>query len=203
MSEYVKLAFDPHFIPKLNSNPDLICFTNGVRNLKLTYFVMVVQQIISPLVQISNMSQTIKIPQILTLSVKKIQPNNNLLDFVMLLFSSCLSGTSIHHLYVLCGSNAIKLVELLMHTLGDYAQSFDVGLFADKNDFLRNDCLPLSGVCACRFLIIHHPIKKSMFPSRNNLLARIIVCRRSHPLASRFVPKHSSNHFYYVVTYPI
>ena len=202
MSEYVKLAFDPHFIPKLNSNPDLICFTNGVRNLKLTYFVMVVQQIISPLVQISNMSQTIKIPADFDTFPKKIQPNNNLLDFVMLLFSSCLSGTSIHHLYVLCGSNAIKLVELLMHTLGDYAQSFDVGLFASKTIFYGMTVYQYQGFVHVS-LIIHHPIKKSMLPWRNNLSARIIVCRRSHLLVSRFVPKHSSNHFYYVVTYPI
>jgi P4 family phage/plasmid primase-like protien len=135
--EYI--AYDPKFLENLDENIYLICFENGVYDLEADIFRNGCPDDYISLCTNYDYIEYNKDDEI-TKEIKdfmrKIQPDKKMRRYLLMLLSTCLSGSiSEESFYVLTGSGAngkSKLMELLRYTLGDLFKPMDIRLLTEK-----------------------------------------------------------------------
>jgi len=153
--ECANIAFDPNFLKELDENKNLICFTNGVYDLKTgilrdgqpsDYISLCTNDVYVKFDPTDE--RVIQIDDFLN----KIQPNREMKDYLLRLLSTCLTGyIRQESFYVWIGDRSNgknKLMELLGHTLGDYFKLMDPQLLTTKR---FDSVLDAKGIRACIF----------------------------------------------------
>jgi P4 family phage/plasmid primase-like protien len=139
IAECQDLAFDPHFLERLDENQHLICFKNGVYDLEADYF-----REGCPDDCISFCTGYDYIPYDETdehaIAIDKffseIMTDAEMKNYLLTVLSLNMSGSiKEEKFYIFTGSGAngkSKLMEALMHTLGDYYKPMDVRILTQK-----------------------------------------------------------------------
>lgn len=133
------LFYEPKFEEKLDSNPKLLGFENGVYDLDNDEFREGrPEDYISLSTGINYIEYDEANPHIADIEnfLQKVLVNPNVREYVLTLFASILDGTNRDekfHIWTGSGSNGkSKIVELFQHTIGDYACIFNVSLLTQK-----------------------------------------------------------------------
>lgn len=132
-------AQDPGFLKKINTNLHLICFENGVYDLREGVFRDGCPDDCITLCTNYNYLEYDKndesVAEIIDF-LKKIQTDREMRKYLMTLLSTCLEGSvKEESFYVFTGSGAngkSKLMELMKYTLGDYFKPMDVRIITGK-----------------------------------------------------------------------
>lgn len=140
IKECADMLFDPIFLENLDENSYLICFDNGVYNLRNDTFRDGYPDDNISLctgynyIELDKTSQTYN--NIMSF-LEKIQPDKDMREYLLTLLSTCLIGSAAEEsLYVFAGSKSSgksTLMELLKHTLGDLFKPMDMRLLTGKN----------------------------------------------------------------------
>lgn len=161
MKECAHLAYDPDFLKNLDENIYLLGFDNGVYDFETMQFrdgcpddnisMTVGYNYIDLNTQDENYHEIMDF-------IKKIQPNKEIRNYLLTLFSTCLTGSVCEeNFYVFTGSGSngkSKLMELLSHTLGDYYKPMNIMLLVGKRASSSSATPELAdkkGVRACPF----------------------------------------------------
>lgn len=127
INECASIAYDLNFLKNLDENVHLVCFENGIYDLKTNNF-----REGRPDDYVSlctgydyiEYDKKDKICNDIKKFMKKIQPDKIMRKYLLTLLSTCLSGTVAEtYFYILSGSGAngkSKLMELLQYSFGDY-----------------------------------------------------------------------------------
>jgi P4 family phage/plasmid primase-like protien len=137
--ECSSLAYDPNFLKNLDENINLICFENGVYELKDGYFREgCPDDYISLCTNYDYIEYEPDDEHIVAITdfLSKIQPEEEMRDYLIRLLSTCLAGSvKEESFYVFTGGGGngkTKLMELLRYALGDYFKPMDVRLLTEK-----------------------------------------------------------------------
>lgn len=161
VKECACLAYDPNFLKNIDENPYLLCFTNGVYDLKSQYFRDGCPDDYCTLctgyeyIEYNPNDECVKqINEFMTAVI----PNDKIRKYLFTLLSTTLSGCiSEEGFYVFTGSGAngkSKLMELLKHALGDYFKPMDVRLLTEKRSSSSSaspEVADKKGIRACPF----------------------------------------------------
>uniref|UniRef100_A0A6C0CBX0 SF3 helicase domain-containing protein n=1 Tax=viral metagenome TaxID=1070528 RepID=A0A6C0CBX0_9ZZZZ len=161
VSECADYAFDPNFLRNIDENIYLIGFDNGVYDLENDVFREGCPDDYISLttgysyVPFNKDDETaIEIEEFLN----KIQTDKEMREYLMLLLSTCLSGSITEEsFYVFTGSGAngkSKLMELLKYTLGEYFKPMDIRLLTEKRSSSSSaspEVADKKGIRACPF----------------------------------------------------
>lgn len=133
------LFYEPKFEEKLDANPSLIGFENGVYDLENGEFRQGrPDDYISFTTGINYIEYDPQNPYIEEIEnfMAKVLTNESVREYVLTLFASILDGTNRDekfHIWTGSGSNGkSKLVDLFQHCIGDYACIFNVSLLTQK-----------------------------------------------------------------------
>lgn len=139
MKECKELFYDKEFFKKVDENKYLMCFNNGVLNLKTgDFFEGSADNFISLSTGINYIKYSEDLPYLdeINLFLSQIQPNPNNRHFMMVLLSSILEGHNADesfHLWTGTGGNGkSKINELLVAALGEYALKLPITLLTNK-----------------------------------------------------------------------
>ena len=139
IAECAYQLYDEHFLQKLDENINLICFENGVYDLDADIFREgYPDDYISLCTNYDYLEYDKHDPCVRDINdfIKKIQPNKEIRDFVMMVLSTCLSGAITNeHFYVFTGSGAngkSKLMELMKYTMGNLFKPMDIMVIVGK-----------------------------------------------------------------------
>lgn len=159
--ECADIAYDPNFLKYLDENIYLLCFENGVYDLKADVF-----RDGSPDDYISlctgynyiEYDENDEYAQQINGFIDKIQTNKIMREYLMTLLSTCLAGSLAEEsFYVFTGSGAngkSKLMELLKYALGDYFKPMDIRLLTEKRSSSSSaspEIADKKGIRACPF----------------------------------------------------
>jgi len=161
IKECAFLAYSPSFLQKLNNNLHLICFENGVYDLEADIFRDGCPDdyisLCTNYPYIPYNSEDIHSKDVMDF-IKKIQPDDVMREYMLTLFSTCLSGVIAEEsFYILTGSGSngkSKFIELVKYTLGDYYKPMDVRLITEKRSSSSSaspEVADKPGVRACTF----------------------------------------------------
>jgi P4 family phage/plasmid primase-like protien len=133
------VAYDPHFLRNMDENPYLLCFTNGVYDLKAAHFRDGCPDDYISLctnydyIEFDRNDEYVKEVEAF---MEKIMPDKELRDYLLTLAATTLSGSiSEECFYVFTGSGAngkSKFMDALKHSLGDYFRPMDIKLLTQK-----------------------------------------------------------------------
>jgi P4 family phage/plasmid primase-like protien len=158
------LFYEPKFEDKLDSNPTLLGFENGVYDLESHEFREGrPEDYISLSTGINYIEYDVQNPFIEEINdfMKKVLVNDNVREYVLTLFASILDGTNRDekfHIWTGSGSNGkSKLVDLFQHTIGDYACIFNVSLLTQKRVGSSATNSELAIAKGKRFAILQEP----------------------------------------------
>lgn len=158
------LFYEPKFEEKLDSNPTLIGFENGVYDLENSEFrAGRPEDYISLSTCINYIEYDAQNPYIEDIEsfMKKVLVNENVRDYVLTLFASILDGTNRDekfHIWTGNGSNGkSKIVDLFQHTIGEYACIFNVSLLTQKRVGSSGTNSELAIAKGKRFAILQEP----------------------------------------------
>lgn len=133
------LFYEPKFEDKLDANPKLLGFENGVYDLENDEFREGrPEDYVSLSTGINYIEYDVDNPYIEDIDefMRKVLVNDNVRHYVLTLFASILDGTNRDekfHIWTGSGSNGkSKIVELFQHTIGEYACIFNVSLLTQK-----------------------------------------------------------------------
>jgi len=139
MKECKGLFYDKDFAKKLDENPDLFSFSNGVLDLKTGSFREGrPDDFLSIKCGVPYIPYSKDLPYLDDINdfLEKVQPQANPRKYMMSMMSSLLEGHNADesfHLWTGTGGNGkSKLNELLVLALGDYAVKFPITLFTGK-----------------------------------------------------------------------
>jgi P4 family phage/plasmid primase-like protien len=161
IGECENIAYDSGFLKNIDENIYLIGFLNGIYDLELDVFregcpddYVTLCTNYNYIPYDENDTIAIEINEFLS----KIQPDKEMREYLMLLLSTCLSGSITEEsFYVLTGSGAngkSKLMELLKYTLGDYFKPMDIRLLTEKrssSSAASPEVADKKGIRACPF----------------------------------------------------
>ena len=158
------MFYEPRFEEKLDSNPTLIGFENGVYDLENDEFREGrPEDYISLSTGINYIEYDEENPHIDEIQhfLKKVLVNDNVREYVMTLFASILDGTNRDekfHIWTGSGSNGkSKIVELFQYTIGEYACIFNVSLLTQKRVGSNATNSELAIAKGKRFAILQEP----------------------------------------------
>lgn len=158
------MFYEPRFEEKLDSNPTLIGFENGVYDLENDEFREGrPEDYISLSTGINYIEYDEENPYIDDIQhfLKKVLVNDNVREYVMTLFASILDGTNRDekfHIWTGSGSNGkSKIVELFQYTIGEYACIFNVSLLTQKRVGSNATNSELAIAKGKRFAILQEP----------------------------------------------
>jgi Megaviricetes DNA primase len=155
---------DPKFEEALDSNPYLIGFDNGVYDLRTMEF-----RDGMPEDRISfttgydyvEYSKNHKMVEKINNFINLIQPENNMKEYVLRLFSSCLDGKNRDQQFRIFtghGSNGkSKLIDLLSETLGQYSGTLSPAVLTIKDNNPNGATPFLADKKGKRFLVLQEP----------------------------------------------
>lgn len=140
LRQCAKLSYDPNFSNKLDANIHLLCFENGIYDLKThqlrdgtpeDYVSLCVGY---PCKKYDENDEILK--QIASF-FHNIQPEINMTNYLLTLFGTCVSGSvreqSLNILYSIGETGARTIIELMCNALGDYCKIMDPTVLSDKN----------------------------------------------------------------------
>nr|QOI90416.1 hypothetical protein HWQ62_00280 [Pyramimonas orientalis virus] len=158
------LFYEPKFEEKLDSNPKLLGFENGVYDLDNDEFREGrPEDYISMTTGINYIEYDVENPYVDEVDgfMRKVLTNDNVREYVWTLFASILDGTNRDekfHIWTGSGSNGkSKIVELFQHTIGDYACIFNVSLLTQKRVGSNATNSELAIAKGKRFAILQEP----------------------------------------------
>jgi len=158
------MFYEPKFEDKLDSNPKLLGFENGVYDLDNDEFREGrPEDYVSLSTGINYIEYDVDNPYIEEIDdfMKKVLVNDNVREYVLTLFASILDGTNRDekfHIWTGSGSNGkSKIVELFQHTIGDYACIFNVSLLTQKRVGSNATNSELAIAKGKRFAILQEP----------------------------------------------
>ena len=146
MSEmiYMFKQLEPNFISKLDSNPYLIGFKNGVYDLRECKFREGSRDdylTFTTGYDYTEYDENLPEIQSIYAFLKQIITNKNVFEYLMKILGRSLCGVADERFYIFTGtgSNAKStLIEFLEHTLGDYITGVDVSLLTSKRGVSSN-----------------------------------------------------------------
>ena len=135
-----KLSYDPNFSNKLDANINLLCFENGIYDLKIhqlrdgtpeDYISLCVGY---PYKKYDDNDEILK--QVASF-FRNIQPEINMTNYLLTLFGTCVSGSvreeSLNILHSIGGTGVSTVIKLMHSALGDYCKIMDPNVLSDKN----------------------------------------------------------------------
>lgn len=139
--QYSNITYDPNFLKNLDENIHLICFKNGIYDLETNSFrngnpddyvsLCTNYEYIEYDKNDENCNE-------IKSFIKKIQPDKVMRKYLMILLSTCLSGSNKEeNFYVFTGSGTngkSKLMELMEHTLGELYKPMDIDMLVGKKN---------------------------------------------------------------------
>jgi P4 family phage/plasmid primase-like protien len=147
---------DPCFMDKLDANPYLLGFKNGVYDLKTSVFREGNRDdylTFSTGYDYTEYDSSCKEVKDIFSYLRKTIPNKVVLEFMLCILAKSLIGIPTEHFYIftgLSGSNGkSKLMNLLEYTLGDFMKSVDSSLLTNKRGLSSNaspDIIRMKGV---------------------------------------------------------
>lgn len=133
VKECANYMIDENFSEKLNSNPNLLCFDNGVYDLENDVFRDgYPDDFISISTGYDYVEYDPKHPNSLQIKqfFREVQPNKTLRSYLKMVMSTCLAGHTFEEsLYIWLGGGGngkTKTMDLLHQTLGRYYKSMDI-----------------------------------------------------------------------------
>lgn len=171
MREAMEIFFDKDFIRNIDSNPYLMCFTNGVYDFKNKEFRDGYPQ--------DYITKTTGIPYIkynyneqkdicdnITKFMQELFPQPNLCKYMWEHLASCLIGVKKEHVFNIyrgSGSNGKSiLTDLMSHALGDYKGTVPITLVTEKRGSIggtSSEVVQLKGV---RYAVMQEPSKDAV-----------------------------------------
>jgi len=158
------LFYEPKFEDKLDSNPKLLGFENGVYDLDNDEFREGrPEDYISLSTGINYIEYDVDNPYLedIEFFMKKVLVNDNVREYVWTLFASILDGSNRDekfHIWTGSGSNGkSKIVELFQYTIGEYACIFNVSLLTQKRVSSNSTNSELAIAKGKRFAILQEP----------------------------------------------
>lgn len=162
--ECLGLFYEPKFEDKLDANPRLIGFENGVYDLESDEFREGrPEDYVSLSTGINYIEYDAENPYIDDINnfMEKVLVNRNVREYVWTLFASILDGTNRDekfHMWTGSGSNGkSKIVDLFQHTIGEYACIFNVSLLTQKRVGSSATNSELAIAKGKRFAILQEP----------------------------------------------
>lgn len=161
---------DPEFEKKLDSNTELICFTNGIYDFETKSFrdgqpddyISCCTNIPYVSYDNSNVNHN-KIKDQIDLFMSQLFPDETLRKYMWQHLSTCLTGTNKKqtiNIYNGCGRNGKSaLAELMEKTLGDYYGTLSAAIITSKRVGIGGLSPELVKVKPCRFVLMSEPSK--------------------------------------------
>lgn len=158
------LFYEPNFEDKLDSNPSLIGFENGVYDMEANEFREGrPEDYVSFSTGINYLEYDPENPYIEQVNdfVSKVLTHEEVREYVLTLFASMLDGNNRDekfHIWTGSGSNGkSKIVELFQQTIGDYACIFNVSMLTQKRVKSNETNSELAIAKGRRFAILQEP----------------------------------------------
>jgi P4 family phage/plasmid primase-like protien len=158
------LFYEPNFEDKLDSNPTLIGFENGIYDMETNEFREGrPEDYVSFSTGINYLEYDPDNPYIEQVNdfMRKVLTHEEVREYVLTLFASMLDGTNRDekfHIWTGSGSNGkSKIVELFQQTIGDYACIFNVSMLTQKRAKSNETNSELAIAKGRRFVILQEP----------------------------------------------
>ena len=164
IGELINLLYDPEFLNNLDENRDLLCFNNGVYDLKNDIFREGrPEDYISLCTNINFKSydeNDININKVKHF-LSDIQPDEDMRDYITDLMASCLQGHTPDekfHIWTGSGGNGKSLsINLLQNALGDYACTLPITILTSKRPSATSANPEMAKTKGKRFCIFQEP----------------------------------------------
>ena len=183
---------DPEFEEKLDSNPDLICFNNGVYDLKLAYFRDGCPDDNLSLctnIDYVNFEMSHDYVHEIYEFMKQVFPEKEKLEAVMLILSTFLEGRNpLESFYLLSGTGGngkSKLIQLLEKSLGGYASRVPTALFTKTTGTASSANPEIARLRGIRFISAQETEEKDSFN-----IAMVKNLTGNEKLTARFLNKN-------------
>lgn len=136
---YLFKSLEPNFVSKLDANPYLIGFKNGIYNLEHMTFRQGEQKdyltLSTGFEYIEYDPDSLDVQEIYQF-LQKIIPNSKVLEYLLKILGRSLLGINDEHFYIFTGLSGANgkstLINFLEYTLGDYMTSADVSLLTNN-----------------------------------------------------------------------
>ena len=171
MREAMEIFFDKDFSKNIDSNPYLMCFTNGVFDLKLKEFRdgypqdYITKTTGHPYIKF-NPENTIEIVNEINIFMDQLFPKHEVCKYMWDHLASVLIGVKKEHVFNIyrgSGSNGKSiLTDLMSQCLGDYKGTVPITLVTDKRSSIGGatpEVMQLKGV---RYAVMQEPSKDSV-----------------------------------------
>jgi len=171
MREAMEIFFDKDFTKNIDSNPYLMCFTNGVFDFKIKefrqgypqdYITKTTGVIYIPYTQYENTEIT---NEIMTF-MEQLFPQPELCRYMWDHLSSCLIGTKKEHafnIYRGSGSNGKSiLTDLMSQCLGEYKGTVPITLVTDKRSSIGGATPEVMQLKGIRYAVMQEPSKDAV-----------------------------------------
>lgn len=170
MRECCELFYEEDFIDKLDKNPYLLCFKNGVVDFKEKVFregnpedYLSISTNTYYIPYDSKCEQQIKIRHEICEFMRQLFPNEELYEYMWQHLSSVLIGTNENqtfNIYNGCGRNGkSKLVELMEKILGDYKGTVPITLVTAKRNSIGSASPEVAMLQGRRYAVMQEPTK--------------------------------------------
>ena len=199
------LFYEPELLNKLDSNPELLCFNNGVFDFSDGRFREArPDDYLSKCTNIDyiELDET-HIPIIAEIETffRSIIPEEELYEYMLDFLASTLNGTSggknqKFNMWIGGGANGKSaLISLLTKVLGDYATTISTTIITEKRTQIGGHCGELLDVKGSRFVVINEPQKKEKI--NEGIMKQLtsnsdkITARAMYKIHETFVPQCS------------
>jgi P4 family phage/plasmid primase-like protien len=161
---------DPEFEKKLDANPELLCFSNGVYDFKNKCFrqgqpddYITISTNIPYIEYNSSNPNHIKIKDEIELFMEQLFPDESLRRYMWEHLASCLIGLNKNqtiNIYNGCGRNGKSaLTDLIKEVLGDYFGNLSAAIITSKRAGIGGLSPELVKIKGCRYVVMSEPSK--------------------------------------------
>ena len=164
VSELAILFHDAEFYDKIDENRDLLCFTNGVYDLKYDFFREGRPEdyiTLSTKIEYKPYNQNDYYIKKTEQFLKDIQPDESMYNYIIDLMASCLQGHTPDekfHIWTGTGGNGKSLcINLLMKALGDYACTLPITILTSKRPTATSANPEIAKTKGKRFCVFQEP----------------------------------------------
>jgi P4 family phage/plasmid primase-like protien len=168
MKEALEIFYDENFVKNMDTNNYLICFSNGVVDIKNKLFRdgypqdYITKSTCIPYYEFDKIKNSEFIEQVLTF-MEQLFPKKELNRYMWDHLASCLIGECVNqtfNIYLGCGSNGKSiLADLMTKTLGDYKAVLPITLITSQRNGIggtSSEVMQLKGV---RYAVMQEPSK--------------------------------------------
>jgi P4 family phage/plasmid primase-like protien len=169
--EATEIFYDEEFNKKMNANKYLLCFTNGIVDLKEQIFRdgypqdYITNSTNIPYIPYNSSLHSSKYEEIMTF-MDQLFPIKSLNTYVWQHLASTLFGENINqtfNIYKGSGSNGkSKLTDLMFLTLGDYAETVPITLLTEKRPSIGGTSSEIMKLKNARYVVTQEPSKHAV-----------------------------------------